>query len=220
MRERIVQVAGDFQALAHDRRIARLFRQPLHFARAHGHAPFELAAEALKLAALSLKIAENRGERSGQLRHLVDARRNLDLGRFALPDGCDGTGQALQPAGELPRTQHPEQGRRSAEAHRHPQDFERQRVRALIDALVGLGELDLPTQCRDFVACAQQRSGDEHVPSVGQAFEFGRAVRLRRSRRWERRSTACCAACRVRRAPRRRGRERTPVPHHKDRIRR
>src|SRR5208283_2792894 len=80
--------------------------------------------------------------------------------------------------GELPGTEHSEQRRRGAETRGYPQNFERQRVRALVDALVGLAQLDLPSQRRDF-GCAEQRPGDEYLPPAGQAFEIGRSQACR-----------------------------------------
>ncbi len=102
MRERIVQVAGNLQALAHDRGIARLFRESFHFARAHRDAPLELAA-------LLLKIAKNLGERGSKLRNFIDAAGNFDARSIAFADAGHRLRQALQAPGQMPRTQYPEQ---------------------------------------------------------------------------------------------------------------
>ena len=64
MRERVVQLARDLQALAHDGGVSGFLCQPLHLAGPHGHPAFELAAQRLQLAPLILKIAEDAGERA------------------------------------------------------------------------------------------------------------------------------------------------------------
>ncbi len=139
MRERVVQLARDLQALAHDGGVSGFLCQPLHLAGPHGHPAFELAAQRLQLAPLILKIAEDAGERARQLGDLIDPTGDVDaLGRI-LSDGVDGLGQAPQSAGELPCPENPQQAGGHGETQGNPENLEGNRVRALIDALLGLG---------------------------------------------------------------------------------
>src|SRR5271154_1567705 len=101
MRERIVQVAGNLQALAHNRGIARLFRESFHFARAPRDPPLELAA-------LLLKIPKNLGEGGSKLRNFIDAAGNFDGRSIAFTDAGHRLSQALQAPGQMPRTQYSE----------------------------------------------------------------------------------------------------------------
>src|SRR5271170_1704100 len=100
MRECIVKVAGNLQALAHDRGITRLFREPFHFASAHRDSTLELAA-------LLLKIIKNLGKRPPQLRDLIDAAGDL-YRRGTSARAGDRLSQLLQTPGQLPRAQYPE----------------------------------------------------------------------------------------------------------------
>ena len=120
MRERVVQVARNLQALADHRSVARLFREPLDFAGARGDTLFEFCAERAQFATLKLQGIQHVRKSGTHPRDLVDTGGHLDMLRLTTAYVLNGPGQICQAPGQTARDQHAEQRDATAQSQRDP----------------------------------------------------------------------------------------------------
>ena len=175
MRERIVKIASDGQALAHDGSIPGLVGEALHFTGADGNPAFELIA-------LQGQLVKKSGKRLTETRHLVGAVGNLDPRGGILTHVGHGDCQLLEPPGEVSRPDGAQNGGEEAQAQRYPQNLQRQRIGALKYPFVRLVELHPPSETGDFIGAREGRARDEHAPPIRQPFESGEGIAARRLR--------------------------------------
>ncbi|MEZ5603949.1 MAG: hypothetical protein R3E41_06930 [Burkholderiaceae bacterium] len=87
MRQRVVQVAREAQALARDRRVARFAGHALDLRGTLGHARFELRIQRGKRGLLLLQVADELGDRGPEAPDLVEPRWHRHRRAQAVPHG-------------------------------------------------------------------------------------------------------------------------------------
>ena len=171
MRQGVVQVARDLQALAHHGGITRLFRQSFDFAGPRRHALIQFGIQGLQCAAFTLQRSEQLVQCTSQPRRFIPAGRHGDSLRGTGSDGIGRARDGIQVACDAACQQHAEQRGEQSQAKQDGGDLTLQDSRALRGVLQWLQHHDAPAQSVQGIGRCRRCARDQIAPAIGQPFD-------------------------------------------------